>query len=35
MKYNNRGDYKGGIFYLLDIIDAKDRTKAEFIQKIQ
>jgi hypothetical protein len=28
MKYNNRGDYKGGIFYLLDKIEAKLSTKA-------
>lgn len=35
MKYNNREEYQGGNFYLLDLVEADQRTLAEFVNKIE
>lgn len=35
MKYNNREEYQGGNFYLLDLVEADHRTLEEFVDKIE
>lgn len=35
MKYNNRDEYQGGNFYLLDLVGADYATQAQFVKKIE
>jgi hypothetical protein len=35
MKYNNRETYLGGIFYLLDLVEADEHTLRKFVDKIE
>ena len=35
MKYNNRDEYQGGNFYLLDLVEAGQATLTEFVDKIE
>lgn len=34
MKYNNRDEYQGGNFYLLDLVDAGQATLTQFVDQI-
>ena len=35
MKYNNRETYLGGVFYLLDLVEADEATLRQFVDKIE
>ena len=35
MKYNSRADYQGGIFYLLNLVEADYPTLMEYVTKIE
>ena len=35
MKYNSRAEYKGGIFYLLNVIEADYPTLLEYVNKVE
>jgi hypothetical protein len=35
MKYNSRAEYQGGIFYLLNLVEADEPTLREYVSKIE